>query len=131
VYKRQISDTIYKEAGAFLKINNFETAIGQFYSTNKFKIYAGKTLKVLYTYSDKYPNAKIDYTKGSNSMEHGKMELYYKYNKAIIDPILGKGEINNTINFDFPIDMSKVVVEYKKDLNIEEAIRLVEGKINR
>lgn len=121
----------YEKIGAFLKFNNSDTPIGQFHPTNKLVVEAGKTLKVLYTYSEKYPNMLIDFSQNESYKSQLKnVKLYYKYDEALMTKVMGKDENQNYIKSDFAIDMSNVVIEFKKDINIEEAIRLVDGKIN-
>lgn len=119
----------YEKIGIFLSFNNSDTPIGQFHPLNKFVIEAGKTLKLLYTYSDKYPNMKISFNPSENYKSQIKRaRLYYKFDQTLMRKAFEKEE--NYIKSDFAIDMSKANIEFKKDLDIEEAIRLVDGKIN-
>lgn len=121
----------YQKIGAFLELNNSSTPIGQFYPSNKFKIEAGKTFKVLYTYSDKYPNMKINFNPNESYKSQLKgVKLYYKFDEVLMSNVLGEKGNQNYIKSGFNIDMSKAEIEFRKDLNIEEAIRLVDGKIN-
>jgi hypothetical protein len=130
-YSQNYSDKEYDKIGVFLKFNDSDTPIGQFHPSNKFIIEAGKTLKLLFTYSDKYPNMKIAFNPHeSYKSQLKKVKLYYKYDKVLMTKVVGKDENLNYINSDFAIDMSKAVIEFRKDINIEEAIRLVDGKIN-
>ena len=119
----------YEKIGVFLNFNNSDTPLGQFHPLNKFVIEAGKTLKVLYTYSDKYPNIKIPFNKSeSYKSQIKRARLYYKFDQTLMTKAFEKEE--NYIKSDFAIDISKANIEFKKRLDIEEAIRLVDGKIN-
>lgn len=128
-YAQNYSNKEYEKTGIFLKLDGFDTPIAQFHPSNKFIVEAGKTLKLLYTYSDKYPNMKIAFSQNESYMSQlKKVKLYYKFDHALAGKLFQKEE--NYIKSNFNIDMSKAVIEFKKDLNIEEAIRLVDGKIN-
>jgi hypothetical protein len=124
----------YYQAGIYLKKNKQETALGQFNRYVFFRIKAGQTFKLLYTYSDIYPNKKIDFnTKESLETKFKSVDLYYKSDKIIIEKLLQKIQKQKEdviIDIpDFKVDMSNATTVFKKDLNIEEAINLVDGKI--
>jgi hypothetical protein len=124
----------YYQAGIYLKKDKEETALGQFNRYVFFRIKAGQTFKILYTYNDIYPNKKIDFnTKESLETKFKSVDLYYKSDKIIIEKLLQKIQKQKEdviIDIpDFKVDMSNATTVFKKDLNIEEAINLVDGKI--
>lgn len=120
----------YVDAGIFLKGLNVNTPIGQFHTANTFYINSGKSLKLLYSYGDQYPNQKIDFTNLDKELK--KVTLYYHVNKHVTNVAFKNNMFNaEVITKDFEIDMTQVLIEYNKNLNVEDAIKLTDGKINR
>ena len=126
----------YKDEGVFLKLANKQKPIGQFYPLNDFKIKPNEELKILYTFKEAKSNKKnLIKLDESFSNQIKLMELYYKSNHDG-DTEKTEKQINQNLNYkiitsDFPILMDGVVIEFKKEINIEEAVKLVGGKMNK
>jgi hypothetical protein len=132
---KALQNNKYEQAGIFLKGLNVNTPIGQFHTSNTFYICAGKSIKILYSYGEQYPNQKIKFdSKKSLNNQLKDLSLAYIYNKSIMDNILNKKEFDKldvvTVSEDFNVDMSNANIEYNKKLNIEDVIKLTDGKIN-
>jgi len=124
----------YEQTGIYLKKNNIETPLGQFNKSVFFRVKAGKSFKILYTYNELYPNKKINFDTGKDlETKFMNIDLFYKSNNVIINKLIGERQYNkddliSEIPY-FKVDMSKAVIEFKENLNIEDAIKLVDGKI--
>lgn len=126
----------YKSEGVFLKLANKQKPIGQFYPLNNFKIKSNEELKILYTFKEANSNKKNLIKSGKSILNQiNLMDLYYKSNLDR-DTKNTKKQINHNLNYkiitsDFPIIMDSAVIEFKKEINIEEAVKLVGGKMNK
>lgn len=124
----------YKIAGIHLKLGKSNIPIGQLHFSNVFKIKAGKTLKILYTYSKQYNNEKVDFGKHIK-IPLRKIVLYYQYDNEAMNKIFLDEKYKNkdfeTVTSNFNIDMSKAVIEYNNHITIEDVIKLVDGKVNK
>lgn len=133
-FSNKIKDKTYKNKGLFLIINQSNTPIGQFYPLNNFELKSGKEIKILYTYNNKFPNKKNIMDKKKSFLNQLKeVELHY-YSGYKDQMQKSREEINPNYKYkniysSFPIDMSNLIIEYKKEINIEEAIELVDGRI--
>jgi hypothetical protein len=135
-YSKKSKTDFYSNAGLIMSYKNIKTPIGQFNPNESLIIDANSEVKILYSYNKLYPNKIINLDKtNSVSNEIRKIELFYKYNKDVIDKkiIERTSEKSNisTIEDDFKIDMSKAIIEYKQSLTIKEVVNMTGGKITK
>ncbi len=126
----------YKNEGVFLKLANKQEPIGQFYPLNYFNIKPNEEIKILYTFKEaKSDNKDLIKLDKSFLNQIKLMEMYYKANhngdSKKIEKQTNQSSNLNTITSDFPIIIDGAVIEFKKEINIEEAVKLVGGKINK
>lgn len=134
IFTNSLSDTKtgekYKNEGMFLRLSNKEKAIGQFYPSNNFKLKPNEELKILYTYKEpKFDASNLINSKESIFNQLKKIELYYKNNYEKREKVTNSNFQIIKSNFQITKDYS--IIEFKKEINIEDALKLVGGKVNK
>ena len=131
-----VKDETYKACGIMLKTNVLTTPIGAMISIeNKISIKSKSTEKYLFAYSNKYPNKWKKINDSNVKQELTKLaksaSLYYSYDKTAIANSYNVSELKESIVFDkdFPVRMNNIQIEYKDQITLEEAMKLVGGKI--
>lgn len=117
-------------AGVCLKINSSDIPVSQPNSSTVFYIKPKDTIKMFFTYNQKYQNEELNFDDSKsfkNQLE--KINLYYRYNKNLMDSILSidknvKSNIVTPIS-NFDIDKKKSLIEYRKQITIEDINKLI------
>ncbi len=132
---KKTKEKTFKNGGFYLKSESVNTPIGQFHSSNFFIVEPNSTLKIPYTYSEKFPNQIVSFDSKSIKEKLKKSSLYYHYDKNLMDSLFVNNEakIGNatTVDGDFQIDLNNVEFEYNENLTIEDLVKMANGKLSK